>query len=134
MLADKGIDPGTVAFIYQEGIHIFPSRGTLIQNGHFQIAVHQQCQRSGNRRCGHNQQMGILTLGGQFAALGYTEAVLLVSDDQSKIFKLGGVCQQRMGSHCHLNLSGGDSLPDDPFLLHRLRTGKQSHRNSQGFK
>ena len=48
LLADEGIDPCPVGLIYQEGIHILPSGRPLIDDGNFQIAVHEQGQRSGN--------------------------------------------------------------------------------------
>ena len=93
LLADKGVDPGAVALPHQEGIHRLPSRGQLVQNGHVQIAVEDQRQRSGDGRRRHHQQMGVLPLGGKSAALPHAEAVLLVGDDQPQIVKPGGLRQ-----------------------------------------
>ena len=65
VLADESIDPGTVALVYQEGIHRFPAGRQLVQNGHLQIAVHQQGQGPGDGSGGHHQQMGVRPLGGK---------------------------------------------------------------------
>ena len=78
--------------------------------------------------------MGILALGGKLAALGNAETMLLVRDHQTKIFKLGGIRQQRMGANRHLNLTGSDPLPDEALLLYCLGTGEQTNRNAQRFK
>ena len=40
MLADKIVDSGSVAFIYQEGINLLSAGGQLVQYGHLQIPVH----------------------------------------------------------------------------------------------
>ena len=41
LLADKGIDPGTVALSHQKRVHRFPPGGQFVQNRYIQIAVHE---------------------------------------------------------------------------------------------
>ena len=78
--------------------------------------------------------MRVFPFGGQLAALSHAEAVLFVRNDQSQILKLGGVRQQGMGAHRHLDLPGSDPLPDDAFLLGRHGPRQQGHGDPQGFK
>ena len=117
VLADKGIDPGTVAFIHQESVHIFPSGRPFIQNRNLQISVHQKSQRSGNRSSRHHQQMGILSLGRQLTALGNAKPVLLIGNDQSQVLKLSCLRQQSMSANCHLDFSQTDPFPENALLL-----------------
>ena len=117
LLADEGIDTSPVALSYQEGIHRFPSGRQFVYNRHVKIAVHQQRQGSGDRRCGHDQQMGIMTLGGKLAALGNTEAVLLVGDHQTQIMEGGGIAEQRVGTDDQVRFARGNRFPHQPFFL-----------------
>ena len=45
------------------------------------VSVESQRQRSGNRRCGHDQQVGIVSLCKQFAPLLDAKTVLLIDND-----------------------------------------------------
>ena len=124
LLSDKSVDSGPVAFSYQEGVHRFPPRRQFVQNGHFQITVHQQRQRSGNGGCGHDQQMRVVALSGQGCPLAYAEAVLLVGDHQSQVIEHRGLGQQGMGTHRQIHLAGGNSFPDLPLLPDPHGTGQ----------
>ena len=129
LLAQEGVDAGAITFIYKEGIHRLPSGGQLVQNGHIQIAVHNQRQCPGDGGGGHHQHMGVAALGGQFGALCHTEAVLLIGNDHTQIRKNGSIRQQGMGSHRKIDLSGSDLLPYLPFFFFFHRARQQ--RNTQ---
>ena len=131
LLADKGIDPGPIAFAHQEAVHLLPSGGQLIQDGHIQITVHDQRQGPGNGRGGHHQQMGVRTLGGQLRPLRHTKAVLLIGNDHTQVRKHRSIGQQRMSAHRQINGAGGNGLPDG--LLFRLlhRAGQQPNTQTQ---
>ena len=83
MHADEGVDPGSVGLIHQEGIHRLSAGRQFVENGYFQIAVHQKGQGSGDGCRRHNQQVRIHTLGGKSCPLGNAKAVLLVGDHQA---------------------------------------------------
>ena len=124
LLSDKSVDSGPVAFSYQEGVHRFPPRRQFVQNGHFQITVHQQRQRSGNGGGGHDQQMGVIAFSGQSGPLAYTEAVLFVGDHQAQIIEHRSLGQQSVGAHCQIHLTGGNGFPDFPLLPDSHGTGQ----------
>ena len=131
LLTNEGIDPGAVAFRYQEGVHGLTAGGQLIQNGHIQIAVHNQRQGPGNGGGGHDQQVGIIAFGAEARALGHAEAVLLVGDHQPQIGEHRGSRQKRMGAHDQIQtaLQNGGTNRFLFFLLHGA--GQKPHPNPQ---
>ena len=134
MLADKGIDPGAVALPYQECIHRLPSGRQLVQYGNVQISIHQQRQSSGNGGCGHDQQMGIGTLGGQLGPLAHAEAVLFIGDHQSQVMEHGAVRQQGVGPHRQIDFAGSKLLPNQPLFLGGHGAGEQRHPDAHWLK
>ncbi len=68
-----------------EGLHRLPSGGQLVDDGHVQVPVQDQGQRPGDGGGGHDQDVGVVPLGGQRRPLGHAEAVLLVRHHQAQI-------------------------------------------------
>ena len=75
--------------------------------------------------------MGVMAFGGQAAALGYPEAMLLVGNHQPQLPKHRGIRQQSVGAHHHLKLPCLHRLPGQPLFLHAHGAGEQPHGDSQ---
>ena len=71
-----------------EGVDFLPPGGELIENGHIEIAVDHQRERTRNGRCRHDEKMRVFPLGGERGALIDTETVLLVGNDETEVLVL----------------------------------------------
>ena len=131
LAADKSVDSDPVALPHQEGIHLLPSRRQLVQHGHLQIAVHQQRQRPGDGGGRHNQQMGVVPLGGQGRPLVHAEAVLLVGNHQPQLPEHRGLGQQGVGAHRHRRRAVGQLFPGLPLLPLGHGAGEQYRFHAQ---
>ena len=85
LLFEEGVDALMVARRHSVGLDAPPSRRQLVDHRNVEVAVDHQRQRARDGRCGHDEQVRVLTLGTQRRALVHAEAVLLVGHDQPEV-------------------------------------------------
>ena len=105
MPGHKSIDFPALLLGKGHRLDFLPARRQFINHGHIQIAVNHQRQCSRDRRCRHNQSMGILILAGKGHPLFHTKTVLFVGNRQRQIIKFHLIRNQGMGSDRNLCLS-----------------------------
>ena len=66
---------GLGKLVNEEGVNSLSSGGHFVDLGHSEVAVHHESERAGNRRCAHDQHVGVLIFLRQKRALIYTESV-----------------------------------------------------------
>ena len=128
---DKPVQPLPVPAVHREGVHLLPPGGHLVQNRHIQIAVNNQCQRPGNRRCRHHQHVHRLTLGCQRCPLPHTEAVLLIRDHQPQPGVDHIIGEEGVGSHQQVNLPVRQGTLHGVLLPHGHGPRQLLHPHSQ---
>ena len=114
------------------GFNGHPAGGQLVQNGHVQIAVHQQAQGAGNGGGAHDQQVRRAGLAGQLAPLAYAEPVLLVHNGQPQPGKLHPGAQHRVGAHHQVGLAICNGGQCGLFCRRLHAAGEQRHPKPEG--
>ena len=125
LLADEGIDALAVILAHGEGIHLLPSGGQLVDDGHIQIAVDDEGQRAGDRGGGEHQHMGVFRLLAQRGPLSHAEAVLLIGDDKAQTGVLHILRQQGVGADAQVDGTALQVGKDGAALLGTGRTCQQ---------
>ena len=99
----------------------------LVNNGDIQIPVQDDRQGPRDRSSAHNKYMRWISSGSQCLSLTYAKPVLLICDNQSKIFIFYLLLDQRMSPDDNICLTFCNLLIDFPFLF--CRTGpRQKYR------
>ena len=102
-LADEGVKPVAVAFVYGEGIHLLPTGGHLVNSADVQIPVKSKGKGTWNGRCAHNEYMGaLITSVRERRTLGNAEAMLLVGYDKSESFALYPIGNKGVSTYYHI--------------------------------
>ena len=91
--------------IYHRRLYAKAVRGHLIKNRDVQIRIQHHRQGPGNRCCAHQKHMGRRALVRERAALLHTEAVLLIHNHGSEVFKGNALLEKRVGTNQNGNLS-----------------------------
>ena len=134
LLADETVQTLTVPLVHREGVHLLPSGRQFVDDGHIQIPVDDQGQRSGNGGGGQHQHVGVLRLLPQRRPLGHTEAVLLIGDHQSQMLILHICRQQGVGADAQSDGTVRQSFQDGAALLGAGGTGQQGTGNAEPLK
>ncbi|MNL05467.1 hypothetical protein D3C87_1260670 [compost metagenome] len=69
-------------------------------------------ERSGNRRGGHDEKIGVATLAGQSEALMHAEAMLFIDNRQAKVLESDVGLEQRVCAHGYGDGAIGDAGQD----------------------
>ncbi len=105
--------------------HRLASRRQLVDDGHLQIAVEHQRQRSGDGSGAHDQRMNPLPFVGQRPPLGHAEPVLFVGDGQRRSSEGHVLLNQSVGADERVQLPGFQRLLEQGFLLFGRGAGEQ---------
>jgi len=79
----------------------------LVNDRKIEVSVDGHRERARNRRCGHNQNVRVVTPVYQFRALKHSEPVLFVNHHQAKPGKLHAFLYERVGADHEINLPFG---------------------------
>ena len=103
----------------------------FIQHRDVQVSEHQKPQRAGNGRGAHHQQVGMVGLGGQQAALPHAEAVLLVRHRKAQPREFHARAQHSVSTYHQFHFTRGNGPQRGLFrrALHAAR--QQRHTDAQ---
>ena len=132
--ADEVVQAGMIAGGDGIGFNRLSAGRKLINDRNIQIAVKDQCQRTGNRCSRHDKGMGMLTLIGKRGALSNAETMLFVGDHKAQICKFYGFCDQCVGADGKVDFAGGQLGRDGTLGCGFGRAGQQRTANSHGFQ
>ena len=133
-LADEAVHPLVVAAADGEGLHRLSSGGQLVDDGHVQVTVQNQGQRPGDGRGGHDQDVGVVPLGGQVRPLGHAEAVLLVRHHQPQVAVGHAAGDEGVGADGEVDLPALQLLGDGSLRLGGGGAGQQGTPDAQIFQ
>src|ERR1019366_9421087 len=122
--------PGIIHSV--NGSHSLPSGRHFIHNTIIQISIGCQSKGAGNGSCSHNQDMRTnLVLLPQFSPLRYSKLVLLVNDNQPKIFKNDRIFYNSVSTYYYSYFSGCCSFQYFFFFFCWCRTSQYAYLNRQ---
>ena len=133
-LADETVHPLVIAPGDGEGLHRLAAGGKLVDDGHVQVSVEDQGQGPGDGGSGHDQNVGVVPLGGQFRPLGHTEAVLLIRHHQAQVAVGHAAGDEGVGADGKVDLPALQLLSDGPFRLGGGGAGQQGAPDTQIFQ
>ncbi len=104
--------------------NFLPTLRHLVQDADIQVAVYRHRQRSRNRRSGHDQHVGLLTLFIQHPALLHPEFMLLINHQQPQPLEHHAVLDDRMRADKYVHVAPAYRIQQFPAraLFH---TGSQ---------
>ncbi len=107
------------------GSYFAASGGHFINHGAVEVAIKREAERARDGRGGHHEQVRVVAFLHEAIALGDSEFMLLVDDDESDAFEAEASLKQRVGAD-----------DERAFFKERLgrilaRAGVQPHANAQ---
>ena len=131
LLINEGSNTLAHVFAHGVGLNRTSSGRDLVQHGHIQIAVHDECERARNRRSRHNEHMRRAAFRAQRGTLRHTEPMLLIRDNGTQPVELHTLLNERVRAHDHLRRASLDSGQCRTFLRGSHRAGEQRARDAQ---
>ena len=131
LLINEGSNTLAHVFAHGVGLNRTSSGRDLVQHGHIQIAVHDECERARNRRSRHDKHMRRAAFRAQRGTLRHTEPMLLIRDNGTQPVELHTLLNERVRAHDHLRRTGLDGGQCCTFLRGSHRAGEQRARDAQ---